>query len=106
MLGLHVGRGLCSCWRLTNDDREEADNVENKQQAFDEGELLSQSSVEEDCESSDCNDQKSSMPWSLTFQSILLVVEGDQSLDDRSAQESDGANRSLPASKTEPSNNV
>lgn len=92
--------------RLTNDDREEADNVEDEQQAFNERKLLSQSSVEEDCESSDCNDQKSSMPWSLTLQSILLVVEGDQSLDDRSAQESDGADRGLPASKAEPANDV
>jgi hypothetical protein len=46
------------------------------------------------------------MPRSLTFQRVLLVVERNQSLDNRSAQESDGANRSLPASETEPADDV
>lgn len=80
--------------------------MEDEQQAFDQGELLSQSSVEEDGEGSNRDDQEGSMPRSLAFQRVLLIVECNQSLNDRTAQESYGANRSLPASKTEPSNNV
>jgi len=60
---------------LTNDDREEPNDVKDKQQAFDQRKLLRQSSVEEDGESSDCDDKESSMPWSLSLQRILLVVE-------------------------------
>jgi hypothetical protein len=80
--------------------------VEDEQQAFDQRKLLSQSSVEEDGKGSDRDDQEGSMPRSLTLQRVLLVVERNQSLDDCSTQESDGANRSLPASETKPADDV
>jgi hypothetical protein len=91
---------------LTNDDRKEANDVKHEQQAFDQRKLLGQGSIKEDGKGSDRDDQESSMPRSLALERILLVVKCNQSLDDRSAEESDGANRSLPASETKPANNV
>jgi hypothetical protein len=59
--------------------------VQNQEEAFDKRELLGQSSVEEDRESRNRNDEKSTMPRPLTLQCVLLIVQSDQSLDDRSA---------------------
>lgn len=106
MLGLECEIGLSHLDGLTNDNREETDNVEHEQQAFDQRKLLSQSSVEEDGKGSDRNDQESSMPRSLAFQRVFLVVKRNQPLDDSSTQERDGANRSLPASETKPADDV
>jgi hypothetical protein len=106
VLDLEFEVGMLQSDGPTNDDREKANDVENEQQAFDQRKLFSQSSVEEDSKSGDSDNQKSSMPWSLTVQRILFVVECNQSLNDRSAEESDRANRSLPTSETKPANNV
>lgn len=106
MLGLECEIGLSHLDGLTNDDRKETDDVEHEQQTFDQGKLLSQSSIEEDGKSSDRDNQESSMPRSLAFQRVFLVVKRNQSLDDSSTQESDGADRSLPASETKPADDV
>ena len=105
---LVIGREVGMLYRdgLADDDGEEANDVEHEQQAFDQRKLLSQSSVEEDGKGSDRDNQERSMPRFLALQRVLFVVECDQSLNDRSAQESDGANRSLPAGETKPANDV
>ena len=75
--------------RLTNDDREESNNMQNQEQALNKRKLLGQSSVEEDGEGCYRNDEKSTMPWPLTLQCVLFIVQSNQSLDDGPAQEGD-----------------
>ena len=74
MLAPKSETGILHLDGVTDDDRKEANNVEHEQQAFDQRKLLGQSSIEEDGKGSDRNDQKSSMPRSLTLQCVLLVV--------------------------------
>jgi hypothetical protein len=79
------GRSLGYFDLLTNDDRKESDNVQNQEKALDKRKLLGQSSVEEDRESGHRNDKERTMPRPLSLQCVLFVVQGNQSLDDRSA---------------------
>jgi hypothetical protein len=90
----------------TNYDRKEANNVKDEKQSFDQRKLFSQCSVEEYSKGRNRNNQEGPMPRSLTVQRIIFVVERNQSLNDRSAKESDRADRSLPTSETEPANDV
>jgi hypothetical protein len=80
--------------------------VQNQEQTFDKRELLSQGSVEENGEGRDRDDEERTMPWPLTLQRVLLVVQSNQSLDDCPAQEGDGADCSLPPSETEPADDI
>ena len=59
--------------------------MQNQEQALNKRKLLGQSSVEEDGESRDRDDEESPVPWPLTIQCVLFVVQSNQSLDDRSA---------------------
>lgn len=46
------------------------------------------------------------MPWLLALQRVLFVVERNEALDDSATQECDRADRSLPAGKAKPADDV
>lgn len=97
---------VLSVRNLTDDDRKETNNVKDEKETLDERQLLSQGRVEEDGERSDCNDKKRAVPGLLAIYRVVVVVQSDQSLDDRAGQESDGGDGCLPSGETEPSDNV
>lgn len=79
--------------------------MQSEQQTFDQWKLFCQGGVEEDRKSRDGDDQQGTVPWLLGFR-IAIIVQDDQSLDDRSAQESDGADGCLPSSEAEPADDI
>lgn len=74
--------------------------MDDQNDAFDQRQSRGQGCVEDDREADDGNGQERSVPGSVF---VLLVVQDDQALNDRSNNEGDAGQENLPPSRTEPS---
>lgn len=82
-----------------DDDGKQSADMQNENDHFDEGKLLSQEGVEQDREQGDGNHQQCSVP---ALEGIVLIVQHDQTLNDGSRKEGDRDDSTLPSHCAEP----
>lgn len=84
-----------------NDNDEEADDVKNQQQSFNQRQLLRRNGVEKDCKGCNGHDEQRPMPGLRRI--CFLLVQNYQSLDDAPDHERNRNDSALPPDGTKPS---
>ena len=100
----HLARWFCiRQYPQDNQDGEEASDMNNHHDTFQQRQLRGQECVEDVAESEHGEDDQGTVPW-LGF--VARVVQDHQTLNDGAAKITDGSVADLPAEDTEPADEV